>query len=239
MKYISYLQVLALSLFCFTSNLDAKGSSGGFSSSSSRSSGSSWGSSSKSTATTPKAKPKATPKATPSSNSYSKPTSSYGSQAQTSTRPTSKADAARYEAASKSGKTFATRESAVADFKANNAAKMPSRYDVEPAQRPSHIPTSYADSSGTRRDVVYNQNGGGYGYYSGGGPGLGTFMLYDAMSDAAMMNTMMSRQNYYVGSAPQVSSHSSTKSGWSTVWFMGISLAGVAAIIALAFWMTR
>lgn len=108
---------------------------------------------------------------------------------------------------------------------------MPSKYDVEPSQRPSHIPASYADSSGTRRDVVYNQAGGGYGYYTGGGPGLGTFMMYDALSDAAMMNTMMSRQNYYVGQPPRV--------GWSPVnIFLGIagSIIGIFIIAGLFIW---
>jgi hypothetical protein len=230
MKYLTYLKVLAFALVCFGSHAEAKSSgfssssrsSSSSSSSSSRSSGSSWGSSSKSTATAPKAT------AAPSSNSYSKPGTS---AAQTSTRPTSKADVARYQASAKSGKTFATRESAVADFKAKNADKMTSKYTSEPSQRPSHIPTTYADSSGTRRDIVYNQAGGGYGYYSGGGPGLGTFMMYDALSDAAMMNTMMSRQNYYVGPPPQI--------GWSVGKIFLVVLGsclGLFAIIALFAW---
>lgn len=109
---------------------------------------------------------------------------------------------------------------------------MTSKYSFEPSQRPSHIPTTYADSSGTRRDVVYNQANGGYGYYSGGGPGLGTFMMYDALSDAAMMNTMMSRQNYYVGPPPQV--------GWSGgKIFMVVlgSCLGLFALIGFFAWM--
>ncbi len=228
----SFLKILALSVICFGSQVEAKGG-GGFSSSSrsfsssssssSRPSSSSWGSSSKSY-TAPKASPpssSATKYTGPSSNSYSKPSTA---SPQTSSRPTSRADVARYESASKSGKVFSTRESAVADFKAKNATTYTSRYSVEPSSRPSYIPQSY-NYGGRRVDVTFNANYGGYGYWSGGNMGVGQFLLYDALSDAAMTNTLMSRQNYYVGAAP-------VYHGFS-YWF-GITVAIFIVVLVLA-----
>jgi len=117
---------------------------------------------------------------------------------QTSTRVGSKVEVSRYQSAVKSGKAFTTRESAVADFKAKNANTFTNKFTSEPAKRPSYIPNVYR-SNGQTHTVVYDRQYGGYGYWNGGGPGLGTWIMYDALSDAAMMNTLMSRQNYYVG----------------------------------------
>jgi len=222
------MKVLAIALLSIGS-LDAKGGGGGFSSSSRSSSSSfssrpsapapsrpssSWSSSSSSkpaaSSNTAQSAPKQPASTWSSSSSSSKssatsgatsaPTKSSGSwltKPQTSTRPNSSVDRQRYESAVKSGKTFSTRESAVADFKAKEATKYTSRYTTEPSTRPSYIPQRYGNNT-----IIYNQSGGGYGYYSGGGPGLGTFILYDMMSDAVMLNSVMSRNNYYVGNPP-------------------------------------
>jgi hypothetical protein len=60
----------------------------------------------------------------------------------------------------------------------------------------------YRSSNGSSYDVVYNPSQRGYGYWNGGGPGLGTWMMYDALSDTIMLNSLMSKNNYYVGSPP-------------------------------------
>lgn len=192
---------------------------GGFSSSSSSSRSSSSYSS----------RPSSSPSkpSTPSAAPVNKPTPNWGSKPQTSTRPVSAVEQSRYQAAVKSGKTFQTRDAAVADFKTKEAPKYSSRYATEPSTRPSHIPSSYKDSTGATRTIVYNQGGGGYGYYSGGGPGLGTFMLYDMMSDTMMMNAMMSKQNYYVGAPPQPTVVHHTNSGWGFWgWFTALLITG-------------
>jgi hypothetical protein len=154
----------------------------------------------------------------------SKSSSSWFSKPQTSTRPQSNVERSKYEAASKSGTVFKTRESAVADFKAKKATTYTSKFATEPTKRPDHIPQTYK-ANGTSYNITYNQNVGGYGYWNGGGPGLGTFMLYDALSDAVMMNTLMDRDHYYVGDAPTVVSHSNTGSTFLTVmlWIVGIT----------------
>ena len=59
---------------------------------------------------------------------------------------------------------------------------------------------------------------GGYGYWSGGGPGIGTWMMYDMMSDAVMMNAMMSNRGYHVGPAPVVHAGHGYNSGWGAFW---------------------
>jgi hypothetical protein len=182
--------------------LDAKSSG-----SSSRSSGSSFKSSSSSF----KSSPSSTPKSSPSSAKYTGGTTSSskpGSVApQTSTRVGSKVEVSRYQEAVKSGKAFTTRESAVADFKTKNATSFTNKFTSEPAKRPDYIPSNYT-TGGKSYNVVYNPTVGGYGYWNGGGPGLGTWMVYDTLSDMAMMNTMMARQNYYVGT-PVVASSTS------------------------------
>lgn len=209
-------------------------SSRSFSSSSSRSFGSSsrssFGSSSKSY-TAPSSSSNSAKYNGGSGNSgggwFSKPGSS---TPQTSTRVGSKVEVSRYQSAVKSGKAFTTRESAVADFKAKNANTFTNKFTAEPTKRPDYIPSNYT-SGGRSYNIVYNQNVGGYGYWSGGGPGLGTWMLYDTLSDMAMMNTMMARQNYYVGQ-PVVTS---SVGGFFTVlaWITGFVL--IAILVTVAF----
>jgi hypothetical protein len=173
--------------------LEAK--SGGFSSSSSYKSTPSYSSSYKST---PSSSYKSTPpKSVPSTPKYT-PNKPGSAAHQTSARVGSKVEVSRYQEAVKSGKAFTTRESAVSDFKTKNATIFTNKFTTEPTKRPDYIPTNY-NSGGKSYDVVYNPTSGGYGYWNGGGPGLGTWMVYDTLSDMAMMNTLMSRQNYYVG----------------------------------------
>lgn len=192
--------------------VDAKGGSSGgrsFSSSSFKSSSSSFKSSPSSA------------KYTGGSTSTSK---SWSTTPQTSTRVGSKVEVSRYQDAVKSGKAFTTRESAVADFKAKNAQTFTNKFTSEPAKRPDYIPSNYT-SGGKSYNIVYNQSSGGYGYWNGGGPGLGTWMVYDTLSDMAMMNTMMSRQNYYIGQ-PVVAS-----SNGVLTFMMWLLCAGVVVLI--------
>ena len=215
------LSLIVISLLCFNIQLDAKGGGGSSSGGGGGSrSSSSFGSSSKSySAPSSVSKP-----STPSSSTASKPSTA---QTQTSTRQTSNVERSKYEAASKSGTAFKTREAAVADFKTKNATKYTSTYISEPATRPSHIPTSYS-SGGRSYTVIYNQSYGGYGYWNGGGPGLGTFLLYNMMADSLMRDRMMAQQNYYVGNAPPV--YVETHHGffyWLFTTLFGILILGV------------
>lgn len=146
---------------------------------------------------------------------------------QSSTRVESNVSKAQYEKAVKSGKAFPSRTDAINDFKAKNASTYTSKYSVEPSTRPSHIPSTYR-SGGTTYNITYDRNNGGYGYWSGGNTGIGTFMLYDAMSDAVMMNTLMSNQGYYYGAKP------STNTVGSAFLTIVLSILGVIALGAFA-----
>jgi len=207
--------------------IDAKpsSSSSSFKSSSSSFKSSGFGSSSKSYGTTGSSGSNSAKYngSTPSKSSGS----SWFSKPQTSSRPQSTVERSKYEAASKSGTVFKTRESAVADFKAKKATTYTSKFTTEPAKRPDHIPQTYK-SNGTSYNVTYNQSVGGYGYWNGGGPGLGTFMLYDALSDAVMMNTLMDRDHYYVGDAPTTVNHYDSDDGSTfltvMLWIVGITI---------------
>ena len=198
----------------FSSSSSSRSSSS--SSSKPSSSSSSWGSSSSNSA-----------KSQTGSVSSSKPNTS---TPQTSTRQQSNVEVAKYKAASQSGTVFKTREAAVADFKTKNASTYTSKFTSEPTTRPSYIPQTYSQG-GVNHTIVYNQSGGGYGYWSGGGPGIGSFLLYDMMSDQLMMNRMMDQRNYYVGSAP-VPYHS------PFVAFMWI-VASLVVIGLVAWWICR
>lgn len=234
------------SSFSSGSSRSSGSSSWGSSSRSSGSSSSSWGSSSKSSSSSSapsssksswgwgSSSKSSSPAA--SNNSASSPTakssSSWFSKPQTSTRPQSSVDRQRYETAVKSGKTFQTRDSAVADFKATQASKYQNKFDREPTTRPDYIPQSYKASDGRSYNITFNN--GGYGYWSGGGPGLGTWMMYDMMSDAIMMETMMHRNNYYVGNPPPVATTTVVREGsWGFGWFLLWSLLGIGAVVGL------
>lgn len=233
----SLMQIITFALLSIGS-LEAKsyGSSSSSRSSSSSSSSRSSSSSSPSRSYNSSSSSSSSKATVPSSSSASKPNTS---KPQTSTRPASKVETARYKEAVKSGKVFKTREDAVADFKATKASSYTSRYASEPTSRPEHIPSTYRGSNGQTYNVTYNQQGGGYGYWGGGGPGLGTFILYDMASDAIMMNAMMSRNNYHVGPPPVA--HTThvhhTSNGWGWFWFT--ILFGTLAVIAVIFFINR
>ena len=76
------------------------------------------------------------------------------------------------------------------------ASQYKSKFNKEPATRPDYIPRTYSNS-GTSYNVMYNRNSGGYGYWGGGGPGLGTWMMYDALSDVAMYSMLSNRHPTY------------------------------------------
>ncbi len=228
----SLIKIIAIALLSVGS-LEAKGPSSSSSSSRSMSSSSSRSYTPSRPSVAP-SKPYSAPAPRPTVT-QSTPSKPNTSVAQTSTRPTSNVDNARYKAAVQSGKTFQTRDSAVADFKATKASTYTSRYASEPATRPQYIPNSYRSNDGHTYNITYNQSSGGYGYWGGGGPGLGTFIMYDMMSDAVMMNSMMARDNYYVGSPP-VANTTTYVSGGASIWsFIGAVVAlGLLGVIVFA-----
>lgn len=117
-----------------------------------------------------------------------------------------KADQKAYDRAKANGTVFKDRKSASADFKKKNAAKYTSTYDSKPTTRPGHIPQTTM-VGGNSTTIIYNQSGGGYGYWGSGGPGIGTFIMYNAMSDLAMRpyyNRQMMSAGYHYGPRPVV-----------------------------------
>lgn len=113
-----------------------------------------------------------------------------------------KADQKAYDKAKANGTAFKDRQSAAASFKKKNAAKYTTTYASKPATRPGHIPQTTM-VGGTSTTIIYNQGGGGYGYMNS----LGTFMLYNAMADAAMApyyNRQMASAGYMYGPRPVV-----------------------------------
>jgi len=97
------------------------------------------------------------------------------------------------ETAKKNGTAFKSKSAAQSAFKTKHASKYKSKYSTKPATRPSHIPQN-TNVGGVNYNVTYNQGMGGYGYMNT----LGTFMMYDMMSDSIMRNRMMAQQHYIV-----------------------------------------
>lgn len=193
-------------------------SGGGWGSSSSSKSSGGWGSKPSTPksgglwGSKPSTPPKITPTPIPSSNTKSSG-SWWGSSSKPNTvkqnvvipqnKTASSVDSKVNSSTKSTGKTFSSKESAISSFKAANAketakgGKFTSHYEKEPSTRPSHIPSTYNNHT-----VVYNPGMGGYGYWSGGGPGLGTWMMYDMMSDALMLSAMSHNHGYYHGGGP-------------------------------------
>ena len=177
----------------------------------------------------------------PSSSAPSKPSSVKPSSDTKSTKPStstrSTAAPARtptqqksYEAAKQNGTAFKSKAEATASFKQANATKYTSKYTTEPSTRPTYIPQTTA-VGGTNVNISYNAGMGGYGYMH---PSLGTFMLYDALSDAAMVSVLMSHDNYYYDDPNQVVNHRSGVVARSGPSFMSIVYAVVFAITFIA-----
>lgn len=164
--------------------------------SSSRSRSSSWGRSKRGKAKKSQAKKKW------GSSSASKPKKKFVTAPKNSKqyKKWSAADKKLASKAKSKGTSFKSRKQAVVDFKRKNSGKYKSTYAKKPDERPKHIPETYKDKSGNTYNVTYNQDRGGYGYM---GPS-GRWIMYDAMTDIAMMSLLM-RQNdyYYPGIHPQ------------------------------------
>jgi len=189
MKMRNWCSVLMMFAIVFSLSGDAFGQRRG-SSSRSRS----FSSKPKSRSASPKRATKDTGKA-----SKKKAWGSSSKKASKSKKATS-ADKKAYEKAKAQGTTFKSRKAASADFKKKNAAKYTSTYVSKPTTRPGHIPQTTM-VGGTSTTIIYNQGGGGYGYMNS----LGTFMLYNAMADAAMRpyyNRQMASAGYYYGPPP-------------------------------------
>ena len=181
-------------------------SSRGFSSSrsfSSRRSVSAWGSTRQRTGTT----------TTRQSLSGSR-----GSTARANTRGVSQAN---YQRARANGTTFQSRQQAEQAFVSRNASQYPSRYASQPSSRPGHIPQS-TRVDGRNVNVTYNAGLGGYGYLH---PTLGTWVLYSAMADAAMLSVLMSRNHYYYGPAPGAYYGGRPSGFWTGLMVIAIILA--------------
>jgi hypothetical protein len=129
-----------------------------------------------------------------------------------------------YASAQKNGTLFSSRAEASQAFRSKYAKDYSSSFASEPASRPSYIPSSAA-VDGRSVNIVYNQGLGGYGYLH---PTLGAWMLFDALSDAAMLDAAMNGRGYYWG-APAYLSHGS---GFLDFAFMLLVVLAALALVA-------
>jgi hypothetical protein len=155
---------------------ESGGSRGGFSST--RTSGTGWGASVRSTP------------APASGSRWSSPSSRADAWSPGGTSRLSAADAAFAEKAKSAGTAYASRAEAVAAFRDRHAREYPTRYETEPAARPSHIPGAVVVDN-RRYTVVYDRGFGGYGYYVGS-----RWYDYDLFDDAVVLASVMHRRGY-------------------------------------------
>lgn len=216
------IAVLALGVSDFYCADAFAGRGGGSRSSSSRSSSSSsgWGSSAR------RSTPSRTTNWGSSSRSSSSPNtglSTSGSRTRTQTSPRSAADQKLYDKAKASGTAYSSKSAASKAFKSKYSSQYTARYDSKPATRPDHIPRS-TSIGGKTFNVNYDPQHGGYGYV---GP-RGSWIMYDAMTDAAMLSILMSRNNHYYD-RPRVSYRTNNRVGSANPW---IGIICVTAILA-------
>jgi hypothetical protein len=127
-----------------------------------------------------------------------------------------------YDSARRNGSLFSSKAEASQAFKSRYAKDYATTFAAEPSVRPSYIPAS-ALVGGRNVDIAYNPALGGYGYLH---PALGTWILFDALSDAATLDFAMSRHGYYWGGAPAYVSHGPS--------FLGLAFAVLAVLLVLA-----
>jgi len=228
----SYILIAVVAMFTFCEPLFSKGSSGSRSSFS-RSSSSSFKSTPKVSTSKPSSKPSAVTTSSTSTPTATKPSSKSNVATQ---KYKSSTDKVVYEKAVKSGTAFKTKDEAVSSFKTNHGAKYTSTFPKEPVTRPTYIPQT-TNVGGRDYNVSYNQDRGGYGYMNN----LGTFMMFDAMTDAVVMSSLMNNHGYYHGSPyqasqPTVTNPQSQNSNSWIIWvFVIIFVFIIAAIISNLF----
>jgi len=134
-----------------------------------------------------------------------------------------------FESARANGTLFSSKAEAAQSFRSRYAKDYGSSFASEPAVRPSYIPSS-TNLGGRSVNIVYNQGLGGYGYFH---PGLGTWILFDALSDAAMADGIMSSRGYYWGGAPVYATHGPGFLGLA-FWVLVIFLVAAFVVRAAA-----
>ena len=144
-----------------------------------------------------------------------------GSRASTGRSNTRGVNNSQYQRARANGTTFQSRQQAEQAFVGRNSSQYPSRFASQPSSRPSHVPQS-TRVGGRNVNVSYNAGLGGYGYLH---PTLGTWVLYSAMADAAMLGVLMSNRGYYYGPRPGAYYGGRPSGFWSGLMVLAIILA--------------
>lgn len=201
---------------------DAYARRGGGSSSRSSSSSSSWGSSSRSSSQS-----RASMWGSSSRSSQSTSTGLKTSGTRTQTPVRSAADQKLYDKAKSSGTAYSSKSAATDAFKSKYSKQYTSRYASKPTTRPDHIPST-TSVAGKTYNITYDQRRGGYGYM---GPG-GSWVMYDAMADAAMLNLLMPRHYYYYDD-PRMMTHYDRSFAWMP-WIGTTCLLVIVAAAAFA-----
>lgn len=212
----------------------AKGG-GSRSSSSSRSSGGGWGSKSSSKSSS-KASSSTAPKKSAGWSGSSRP------DTKADTKVNASKDANLAARAKAQGTAFNSRTEAQKAFQNDPKVKQKytSSYSTQPSSRPSHIPQTTKDTSGNTYNVTYNQDRGGYGYMDG----MGTWMMYDALSDMAMMSMLMNDNNYHYPGVIQSASGTtgvvaSQEKSHTALWIFLAVVATIGCVVMLAIFIER
>ncbi len=124
------------------------------------------------------------------SSSFSAPrkTSSFSGTRQSSVNKNN------YYRAKQNGTLYSNKSQAQSAFRNKYSKQYGSKFASKPSRRPDYIPNS-TTVKGRQYPISYNSQYGGYGYLNA----LGTFVLYDALSDTLMMNRLMNQNGYYYG----------------------------------------
>jgi hypothetical protein len=133
-----------------------------------------------------------------------------------------------FDSARRNGTLFSSKAEASQSFRSRYAKDYASTFAAEPSVRPGYIPSSALIGSRSV-NIVYNPALGGYGYLH---PTLGTWVLFDALANAATLDYAMSNRGYYWGGAPVYLSHRPSFFGLAFAVLAILLIASIAARVA-------
>lgn len=103
-----------------------------------------------------------------------------------------------YTRARRQGTLFSTRQEAASAFRSRYASRYSSRFASRPSKRPSYIPQA-TKVNGRQVPITYSPVHGGYGYVD---PALGHWVFFNALANAAVLNSLMANHYYWWGAPP-------------------------------------
>ncbi|MEI6875232.1 MAG: hypothetical protein WCL50_08905, partial [Spirochaetota bacterium] len=132
-----------------------------------------------------------------------------------------------YDTARSKGTIYSSQKEASAAFRQSYSSAYSSTFATQPSSRPNWIPAT-TSVGGRAYPLAWSPALGGYGYFDSL---LGRWILYDALSDAAMAASLMGNHGYWWGPPPVYVSHSGSFVVFALFLFALICLLCAVAVV--------